>query len=82
MVALLMSAALGSGWVQTGPSKPPAAVPADLGFTDTPMLPGLTYRVHDPARPHPPVVKPGEMPGSPLRRSVRLLHLDFSAGLP
>jgi hypothetical protein len=31
---------------------------ADLGFTDTPMLPSLPYHVHDPDRPHPPVVKP------------------------
>ena len=35
----------------------------DLGYTDTPMLPGLTYRVHDPARPHPRVVTPGAQPG-------------------
>ncbi len=35
----------------------------DLGFTDTPMLPGLPYHVHDPARPHPPVVTPGDRPG-------------------
>src|SRR5437762_5384894 len=32
------------------------AVNHDLGFTDTPILPGLPYHVHDPARPHPPVV--------------------------
>jgi hypothetical protein len=30
----------------------------DLGFTDTPILPGLPYHVHDPARPHPRVVTP------------------------
>ena len=35
----------------------------DLGYTDTPMLPGLPYRVHDPARPHPPVVTPSAVPG-------------------
>src|SRR5215831_10696803 len=28
----------------------------DQGFTDTPILPGLKWHVHDPARPHPPVV--------------------------
>lgn len=28
----------------------------DLGFTDTPMLPGLPYHVHDSGRPHPKVV--------------------------
>src|ERR1022692_4527357 len=36
----------------------------ELGFTDTPMLPGLPYHVHDPARPHPPVVTPGAQPGA------------------
>src|SRR6187402_449891 len=29
-----------------------------VGYTDTPMLPGLPYRVHDPARPHPQLVMP------------------------
>jgi 3-keto-disaccharide hydrolase len=36
---------------------------ADLGFTDTPMLPNLPYHVHDPDRPHPPVVKPAAAAG-------------------
>jgi hypothetical protein len=35
----------------------------DLGYTDTPMLPGLPYHVHDPARPHPAVVTPAAQPG-------------------
>ena len=35
----------------------------DLGYTDTPMLPGLQYRVHDPARPHPPLVTPAAQAG-------------------
>ena len=33
------------------------------GFIDTPMLPGLPWHVHDPARPHPKVVTPGAQPG-------------------
>src|SRR5262249_56099146 len=37
----------------------------DQGFTDTPILPGLKWHVHDPARPHPPVVTPGAIPGAP-----------------
>jgi hypothetical protein len=36
---------------------------ADLGFTDTPMLPNLPYHVHDPDRPHPPVVQPATVAG-------------------
>jgi Domain of Unknown Function (DUF1080) len=35
----------------------------DFGYTDTPMLPGLPYHVHDPARPIPPVVTPATEPG-------------------
>ena len=37
----------------------------DLGFTDTPILPGLKWHVHDPDRPHPKVVTPGATPGAP-----------------
>ena len=29
------------------------------GYTDTPVLPGMDWRVHDPDRPVPPVVEPG-----------------------
>jgi Domain of Unknown Function (DUF1080) len=36
---------------------------APIGYTDTPMLPDLPYHVHDPMRPHPPVVTPAALPG-------------------
>lgn len=41
-----------------------------VGYTDTPMLPGGKWHVHDPDRPQPAVVTPGtfstpEMPGKP-----------------
>lgn len=42
---------------------PPPKVNHDLGFDDTPMLPGLPYHVHDYNRPHPPVVTPSDLPG-------------------
>jgi hypothetical protein len=44
-------------------AQAPAAADHDLGFTDTPMLPGLPWHVHDPNRPHPPVVTPADNPG-------------------
>jgi hypothetical protein len=47
---------------QAAPLPPRTA--ADDGFTDTPMLPKLPWRVHDPARPHPPVVTPGAVAGA------------------
>jgi hypothetical protein len=43
-----------------------------LGFTDTPMLPGVPYHVHDPFRPHPKVVTPGAMPGQPPSDAIVL----------
>ena len=42
--------------------------PADDGFTDTPMLPGMKWHVHDPDRPHPPVVTPAAPWRGALRR--------------
>src|SRR5580700_8602723 len=44
----------------------------DLGYTDTPVLPGLPYHVHDPARPHPPVVTPSVEPGGPPSDAIVL----------
>jgi 3-keto-disaccharide hydrolase len=52
---------------------------ANLGYTDTPMLPGLPYHVHDPARPHPPVVTPGAQPGAaPSDATVLFSGTDLS----
>ena len=53
-------------------AQPPPQKPGDLGFTDTPMLPGLPYRVHDPARPHPSVVTPGKIAGAPPSDAIVL----------
>jgi hypothetical protein len=47
---------------QAQPAQPPRS---DLGSTDTPMLPGLPWHVHDPARRHPPIVTPAATPGGP-----------------
>ena len=43
-----------------------------VGYTDTPILPGLPYRVHDPARPHPRVVTPSVQPGGPPTDAIIL----------
>src|SRR5882724_8654795 len=47
---------------------------ADLGFNDTPILPGLKWHVHDPDRPHPPVVTPGASPYAPPSHTIVLFN--------
>jgi hypothetical protein len=51
--------------------------PKSLGYSDTPMLPGGKWHVHDGARPQPTVVTPGtfstqEIPGAPPSDAVVL----------
>ncbi|HET9834378.1 MAG TPA: DUF1080 domain-containing protein [Vicinamibacterales bacterium] len=56
---------------------------SNLGYTDTPMLPGLPYHVHDPARPHPAVVTPSMQAGDAPSDAVVLFggH-DLSRWIP
>jgi len=55
---LLRTLIIGSlAWV--GCTVAPKALAASFGYTDTPMLPGGKWHVHDPNRPQPEVVKPG-----------------------
>ena len=71
----LAAAAIALWWVPAllaQDSPPNKAVNHDLGFEDTPMLPGLPYHVHDPNRPHPPVVAPAVDPGGPPSDAIVL----------
>ena len=36
-----------------------AALADDLGYTDTPIIPGTKWHVHDSGRPQPTVITPG-----------------------
>ncbi len=63
-------------WLAAAQNQTPAGQTGghgdELGFTDTPMLPGLPYHVHDPARPHPHVVTPAAEPGGPPSDAIVL----------
>lgn len=52
--------------------KSTSSADTDSGFTDTPLLPGLPFHVHDPLRPHPRVVTPSPVPGQPPSDAVVL----------
>jgi hypothetical protein len=69
---LLLVTLVGSGLlsVLTNAQSRPAG--KDDGFTDTPILPGLPWHVHDPARPHPKTVTPGATPGAPPSDAIVL----------
>src|SRR5882724_9446683 len=43
-----------------------------VGYSDTPVLPGQKWRVHDIDRPRPPVVTPGATAGSPPSDAIVL----------
>jgi len=43
-----------------------------VGYSDTPILPGQKWRVHDIDRPRPPVVTPGATPGRPPSDAIVL----------
>ena len=50
---------------------------ASLGYDDTPVIPGQQWKVHDPSRPQPRIVRPGtessqERPGTPPSDAVVL----------
>jgi hypothetical protein len=49
-----------------------AALYAQQGYKDTPILPGQRWHVHDPDRPHPAAVTPGAEPGAPPSDAVVL----------
>jgi hypothetical protein len=71
----IAAAAMTTGLLaQTAPATP---TQAPTGYTDTPFLPGSKWRVHDDARPRPPVITPGtfstpEIPGKPPSDAVVL----------
>ena len=55
----------------------------DLGYDDTPILPGLPFHVHDPRRPHPPLVTPAaQAGGAPSDAIVLFDGKDLSQWTP
>jgi hypothetical protein len=74
LAAALIAAGTIALVAQTPAPTLPPRTPADDGFTDTPMQPGLPWHVHDPARPKPPIVSPGAAPGAPPSDAIVLFN--------
>jgi hypothetical protein len=70
--------------VAQAPSDPRSPSPdLRLGYTDTPMLPGLPYHVHDPARPRPAAVTPAARVGdAPSDATVLFDGTNLTAWTP
>ena len=71
---LSLAAALVVGAAQLASA---AEEPAPTGYSDTPLLPGTRWHVHDGNRPHPAIVTPGsfssdEQPGKPPSDAIVL----------
>lgn len=62
------------------PAKPKNYRTSPTGYSDTPVLPGQSWKVHDIARPRPAAVTPGARPGDPPSDAVVLFDgRDLSA---
>src|SRR3954467_13872595 len=71
-IRVSLGIAAGALLLWTAAAQQQQSKPGDLGFTDTPILPGLKWHVHDPDRPHPKVVTPGQTPGAPPSDAIVL----------
>jgi hypothetical protein len=73
MIRTLFLAFAAASLLHAQSASAPAQKPNhDLGFDDTPMLPGQPYHVHDYKRPHPQVVTPSPRPGGPPSDAIVL----------
>ena len=54
------------------PAQPSTAKPGELGYTDTQLIPGQGWRVHDISRPQPTAVTPGSAVGAPPSDAIVL----------
>lgn len=67
--AALFLVAGGEMMLAQAPAEPKHEVE---GYTDTPVIPGQDWRVHDLDRPHPPVITPATAPGAPPSDAIVL----------
>jgi hypothetical protein len=68
----LSTAAISGAALAEAQQQLPPRRPADDGFTDTPMEPGMPWHVHDPNRPHPRQITPAAVPGGPPSDAIVL----------
>ena len=71
---LLAAVAPAAAGGQAAAQKPKNWRTAPLGYSDTPVLPGQQWKVHDIARPRPSVVTPGRGAGDPPSDAVVLFN--------
>lgn len=62
-------------------SKPAAEKPSPIGYSDTPVIPGTQWKVHDIDRPRPAAVAPGEKPGDPPADAIVIFNGTSSDAL-
>jgi len=73
MKRILLSLAAVSGLVASAQNTtPPKGRTSPTGYTDTPVIPGQKWRVHDIERPRPRVVTPSAKPGGPPSDAIVL----------
>jgi hypothetical protein len=81
VAAVFLASAASMAQAPPAPRSP--APDPRLGYTDTPMLPGLPYHVHDPARPRPATITPAARVGdAPSDATVLFDGTNLTAWTP
>ncbi len=84
LLALAVATASGLAADEKPAAAPAAAAPekpAAIGYSDTPVIPGTQWKVHDIDRPRPAAVTPGEKLGMPPADAVIIFDGKSSEAL-
>lgn len=72
VIPMCAVAAIAAAVLMAQSNKGKPAENHDLGYSDTPVLPGQKWKVHDVERPRPRIITPGAKPGDPPSDAIVL----------
>jgi hypothetical protein len=73
-ILIVATVAVGVSLGAQAPAAPPAARAGAASSPQLAEIPGTPWRIHDAARPQPPVIQPGAMPGAPPSDAIVLFN--------
>ena len=81
VIPVCAAAAVAAAVMMAQSNKGKPAENHDLGYSDTPVLPGQKWKVHDVERPRPRIITPGRAAGEPVTGEPRNGWVIVAVGL-